>query len=124
MKSTKMKSSIVKYFLVALLAVSSLTVNATGKDTTSVAAKKSAKVFSQEEKAFFQEIETFYQDTYVKPVAEVKVESDFPKLEVYNLNGRLLHAQNESNSPINLELLPKGAQLLMAEGDTRIYVVM
>ena len=63
MKSAKMKSSITKYFLIAVLAISNFAVNATGKDTTSVATKKSAKVFSQEEKAFFQEIETFYQET-------------------------------------------------------------
>ncbi|MFT5617504.1 MAG: hypothetical protein ACI85I_000727 [Arenicella sp.] len=124
MKNTTMKSSIAKYFLVAVLAVSSLTVNAIGKDTTSVASKKSAKVFSKTEKAFFQEIETFYQDTYVKPVATINVESNFPKLEVYDLAGKLLHSQNKSHSPINLELLPKGATLLMTEGDTRIYLVM
>ena len=128
MKTAKIKSSILGSVFALLFVAGSFASMANIADTTSTkkTTKKVAKkkvAFTKEEQVFFKEIENYYQETFVKTTVETEKE-ETGKIVVYTLGGKLLHEQDASKKPIDLELLPKNAKYFMTEGNTRFYIVM
>lgn len=102
---------------------------ASGKDTLStskkvktetvVSAKGGKKVLSAEEVKFYNEIERFYQETYVKPAKqEILPAFNFKRIVVYGQDGSIVQ---EQKGQLDLNKLPKGANKLFVEDGVAYY---
>ncbi len=102
---------------------------ASGKDTlatskkvkteTTASVKGGKKVLSAEEIKFYNEIETFYQDTYVNTAQqEILPAFNFKRIVVYGADGAVVQ---EQKGKLDLNKLPKGANKLFVEGEVAYY---
>ena len=73
MKASKIKSNIIGSLFAFIFMAASFTAMAHTADTTETKkATKKKVMLTKEEKAFFQEIEDYYQETFVQTTVETK----------------------------------------------------
>lgn len=117
------KSFILSALLSVAVLATSFAATTTNNDntktaTTTVKAKKIATpALSDIERAFYNEINEFYYQTFEKPAN--KLMNPTEKLEnrvvVYNLAGEVIATQQNA--------IPSNADFLMTEGETNYYLV-